>query len=57
MKALIPQEVVEKRIFFIRGQKVLMDRDLAELYGVTTRHLKRQVRRNIQRFSENFRER
>ena len=54
MKAIIPQEVVEKRIFLIRGQKVLMDRGLAELYGVTTRHLKRQVRRNIQRFPEEF---
>ena len=54
MKAIIPQEVIEKRIFLIRGQKVLMDRDMAELYGVTTRHLKRQVRRNIQRFPEEF---
>ena len=54
MKVIIPQEVVEKRIFLIRGQKVLMDRDLAELYHVTTRHLKRQVRRNMQRFPEEF---
>lgn len=54
MKDLIPQEVVEKRIFIIRGQKVMMDRDLSELYGVTTRNLKRQVRRNIHRFPEEF---
>ena len=54
MNVIIPQEVVEKKIFLIRGQKVLMDRDLAELYGVTTGHLKRQVRRNIQRFPEEF---
>ena len=54
MEQLIPQEVIEKRIFMIRGQKVIIDRDLAELYGVETRHLKRQVRRNIQRFPEEF---
>src|SRR3989338_10487579 len=46
--------VIEKKIFLIRGQKAMLDRDLAELYGVTTRNLKRQVRRNIQRFPEEF---
>ena len=54
MKDLIPHEVIEKRIFLIRGQKVMMDRDLSDMFGVTTRHLKRQVRRNIKRFPEEF---
>ncbi len=38
----------------IRGQKVMLDRDLAELYGVETKQLKRQVRRNLGRFPEDF---
>jgi hypothetical protein len=54
MKELIPQEVVERRILFIRGQKVMLDRDLAGLYGVTTAQLTRQVRRNIDRFPDDF---
>ena len=54
MGVIVPHEVIEKRIFLIRGQKVMIDRDLAELYGVTTRNLKRQVRRNIQRFPKEF---
>ena len=54
MKELIPQEVVERRILLIRGQKVMLDRDLAELYGVTTAQLTRQVRRNIDRFPGDF---
>ena len=54
MKELIPQEVVERRIFVIREQKVMIDRDLAELYGVTTAQLTRQVRRNIDRFPGDF---
>ncbi|MFA6320871.1 MAG: ORF6N domain-containing protein [Candidatus Omnitrophota bacterium] len=44
----------EKRIFLIRGFKVMMDRDLAELYGVKTKHLNRQVKRNIHRFPKEF---
>jgi len=51
---LVLQEVVEKRIFIIRGQRVMLDRDLAELYGVKTRHLNRQVKRNIKRFPKEF---
>jgi hypothetical protein len=39
---------------YIRGQKVMLDRDLAELYGVETKQLKRQVRRNLGRFPEDF---
>src|SRR3989338_1426686 len=54
MKAIIPQETIEQRIFLIRNQKVIVDRDLAELYGVETKHLNRQVKRNIQRFPEEF---
>ena len=45
---------IENRIFIVRGQKVMMDRDLAELFGVETRHLNRQVRRNIKRFPKEF---
>jgi len=54
MKDLIPQETIEQRIFLIRKQKVMVDRDLAELYGVETKHLNRQVKRNIQRFPDEF---
>ena len=46
--------LVTGRIHLIRGQKVMLDRDLAELYGVETKQLKRQVRRNIGRFPEDF---
>ncbi len=51
---LISQEFVERRIYIIRGQKVMLDRDLAELYGVPTKRLNEQVRRNIRRFPEDF---
>jgi len=54
MKAIIPQEVIEQKIFLIRGHKVMIDRDLAELYGVETKHLNRQVKRNIERFPLEF---
>ena len=52
--ALIPQEIVERKILLIRGKKVMLDRDLAKLYGVETKQLTRQVRRNIERFPGNF---
>src|SRR6185503_5846944 len=51
---VIPDEVLINKIYFIRGEKVMLDLDLAELYGVTTRRLKEQVRRNIERFPEDF---
>ena len=51
--ALIP-EVVEKRILIVRGQKVMLDTHLAELYGVTTKRLNEQVRRNIKRSPRDF---
>ena len=50
----IPDEVLERRIHFIRGQKVMLDRDLAELYGVEVKQLKRQVKRNAARFPDDF---
>lgn len=51
---LIPTELIEKRIHLIRQQKVMLDRDLAELYGVTTAVLNQAVRRNAGRFPEDF---
>jgi ORF6N domain len=51
---LIPVEAIERRIFLIRSQKVMLDSDLAELYGVATRRLNEQVRRNITRFPADF---
>ena len=54
-KALVmPQEVIENKIFLIRGKKVMFDRDLAVLYGVETKFLNRAVKRNIERFPEDF---
>ena len=50
----IPEEVILNKIYEIRGEKVMIDKDLAELYGVETKYLKRQVRRNINRFPEDF---
>ena len=49
-----PDTAISDRIHVIRGQKVMLDRDLAELYGVETKQLKRQVRRNSGRFPEDF---
>ena len=54
MTDLIPVENITNIIYFIRGQKVVLDRDLAELYGVETGQLKRAVRRNIDRFPMDF---
>jgi phage regulator Rha-like protein len=51
---LIPDEVLINKIYFIRGQKVMLDSDLAELYGVETKRLKEQVKRNISRFPVRF---
>ncbi|MCX6236746.1 MAG: ORF6N domain-containing protein [Bacteroidia bacterium] len=50
----IPDEVVMSKIYVIRKEKIMLDRDLAELYGVETKYLKRQVKRNIIRFPEDF---
>jgi ORF6N domain len=51
---LMPVEGIDNKIFTIRGQKVMIDRDLAELYGVETGYLNRQVRHNIDRFPLDF---
>ncbi len=53
-KALIPVDRIERLILLIRGQKVILDKELANLYGVTTSHLKRAVKRNIDRFPDDF---
>jgi hypothetical protein len=52
--AIIPVERIEQSILLIRGQKVMLDTDLAVLYRVTTKRLNEQVRRNIKRFPEDF---
>ncbi|WP_045214105.1 ORF6N domain-containing protein [Desulfonatronovibrio magnus] len=54
MSDIIPIENITDMIHHIRGQKVMLDRDLAELYGVETRMLKQAVRRNIDRFPDDF---
>jgi phage regulator Rha-like protein len=51
---VVPDEVVMSKIYMIRGQKVMIDRDLAELYGVKPIRLREQVKRNIERFPQNF---
>lgn len=53
-KKLIPQVIIEQKIFLIRGKKVMLDNDLAVLYGVETKALKRAVKRNMDRFPEDF---
>ncbi len=53
-KELIPDESVISKIYLIRGHKVMLDMDLAELYGVLTKNLKKAVRRNLNRFPEDF---
>lgn len=50
----ITEPLIESKIYLIRGQKVMLDVDLAEMYGVETKRLKEQVRRNIERFPEDF---
>jgi hypothetical protein len=51
---IIPTEVIERKIYLISGKKVMLDRDLANLYGVETRVLNQAVRRNIRRFPDDF---
>jgi hypothetical protein len=53
-RILIPTERIEHAIYLIRGEKVMLDRDLAALYGVSTKVLKQAVRRNIARFPSDF---
>ncbi len=54
MKSLIPAETIERKILLVGGQKVMLDSDLAALYGVTTKRLNEQVRRNLKRFPADF---
>lgn len=54
MKDLIPKEIIEQKIYFIRGQKVMIDRDLAVLYKTTTSNFNKAVSRNLDRFPEDF---
>ena len=51
---LVPAADIERRIYLVRGQRVMLDRDLAELYGVTTAALNQAVRRNVDRFPQDF---
>lgn len=51
---MLPDELIISKIYLIRGEKVMLDRDLADLYGVETKYLKRQVKRNILRFPADF---
>ena len=54
MDSLVPVEMIEKKIYLIRGHKVMLDSDLAELYGVATKVLLQAVKRNLNRFPEDF---
>ncbi len=54
MTKIVPIESIVGKIVFLRGEKVLLDRDFAELYGVKTKVLKQAVRRNIKRFPSDF---
>src|SRR4030067_3708046 len=54
MDAIVPVEVIEGKMYLIRGQKVMLDADLALLYGVETKNLLRSVKRNMERFPADF---
>ena len=54
MDVVIPAEIIERRIYLIRGHKVMLDQDLAEMYGVEVKRLNEQVRRNLKRFPSDF---
>jgi hypothetical protein len=54
MKALVTEERIERKIYQIRGKKVILDRDIAELYGVKPIRLREQVKRNLCRFPSDF---
>lgn len=52
--SIIPEDILLNKIYEIRGHKVMLDSDLAELYGVETRTLNQAIKRNIERFPEDF---
>jgi len=54
MTEIVPIESIVSKIIFLRGEKILLDRDLAKLYEVETKVLKQAVRRNIKRFPSDF---
>jgi hypothetical protein len=54
MRSVVPVEAIERKILLIRGRKVMLDSDLAKLYGVPTFRFNEQVRRNLKRFPEDF---
>ena len=54
LELALPDEAVINKIYLMRGQKVMLDSDLAEMYGVQTKVLKQAVKRNIDRFPEDF---
>lgn len=53
-QSLLAEETISNKIYFIRGQKVMLDRDLALLYEIETKVLKQSVKRNLSRFPEDF---
>jgi hypothetical protein len=53
-KAIVPVGKIEQRILLIRGEKIIVDADLAEFYGVPTKRLNEQVKRNKDRFPDDF---
>jgi len=54
VKEVVSPEVIERKILLIRGQRVMVDKDLANLYGVTTGNLNKAVDRNLDRFPDDF---
>jgi hypothetical protein len=54
MEEIVSQDTITQKIFLISGQKVMLDKDLAELFGVMTKRLNEQVKRNNRRFPEDF---
>jgi ORF6N domain len=52
--AALPAEDIAQSILFLRGQRVILDRELAAIYGVTTKRLNEQVKRNVERFPGDF---
>ena len=53
-KSILPDEIIINKIYLIRGQKVMLDKDLAEMYGIDTKVLKQAVKRNMARFPKDF---
>lgn len=54
LQALVAEQKILNKIYAVRGERVMLDQDIAEMYGVETKQLKRQVKRNIERFPKDF---